>query len=78
MLKPLELVLQQHDDGSYVAIYYDANVNASGDNEQDAVANFKDVLISLYEGLRRQPKKKLGRGPARQLSVLTKVLRRKR
>jgi predicted RNase H-like HicB family nuclease len=60
-----------------VASLVDANVNASGDTIQDAVAHLKDLMVALFERLSEEPKSKPGKGPARQLVALRSLMRRK-
>jgi len=69
------MVVVQPDDDSFVATFFDANINASGNTQVDAVANLKDTMIATFEALEREPK--LGKGPAIQLAVLREVMRRK-
>ena len=68
-------VVVQPDDESFVASFFDANINASGNTQVDAVANLKDMMISLFDILEKE--KKLGKGPAHQLAVLRGIMRRK-
>lgn len=65
----------QPDGESFVASLFEANVNASGDTQQDAIANLKDMILATFETLKNEPK--LGKGPARQLAVLRALIRRK-
>jgi hypothetical protein len=76
LVTPISIVLRPDEGGGFIASYFDANVNASGDNEQDAVANFKDILVSLYEILTKE-EHRLGRGLGGQLAVLRTIIRRK-
>ena len=65
----------QPDDDSFVATYFDANVNASGNTQVDAVANLKDMLIAVFVSLEKE--QKLAKGPCAQLAVLRGVIRKK-
>lgn len=76
LLKDIPVVIQRSDD-EYVASFFDANINASGGTETDAVANFKDVLLAVFERLEKEPTERLGPGPARQLAVLREFVRRR-
>ena len=69
------MVVVQPDDDSFVATFFDANINASGNTQVDAVANLKDMMIALFETLGKE--KKLGKGPAAQLAILRGLMRRK-
>ena len=73
--KPVPIVVQQIDD-QYVASFFDANINASGETQQDAVANLKDIMVILFQRLSKE--KKLGKGPSLQRSILARVTRRRR
>lgn len=68
-------VLVRPDGDSFVASFVDANVSASGDTPEDAVANLKDLIVLLLVRLSQEPPNKLGKGPARQLAVLKEFLR---
>jgi hypothetical protein len=69
------MVVVQPDDDSFVATFFDANINASGNTQVDAVANLKDMIVSLFIMLEKE--EMLGKGPANQLAVLRGLLRRK-
>jgi hypothetical protein len=75
--RPVSAVVQPSGEG-FVASLFDANINASGETAQHAVANLKDLILALFIRLAKEPKEKLGQGPARQLAVLEGLLRRKR
>jgi hypothetical protein len=75
-IKEIQVVVQPDSD-SFIASFFDANINASAETQQDAVSNLKDLMIALYERLGREPNEKLGKGPARQLAILRSVMRRK-
>ena len=65
------------EDDSYVASFVDGNVNASGETVNDAVDNLKDVMTALLESLGSLSKRRLGKGPARQLAALRAFIRKK-
>ncbi len=75
LTRPIK-VLVLPDDGSWVATLIDANINASGETVQEAVANLKETMIDLYVVLEKR-KAELGKQPARQLAFLQTVMRRK-
>lgn len=70
-------VLLLPDDGSWIATLVDANINASGETIAEAVANLKDMMIDLFELLRKESKSKLGKQPTCQLAFLNSVMRKK-
>ena len=52
------------EEGSYVASFVDANVNASGETVNDAVGNLKDMMVALLESLGSLPKAQFGKRPS--------------
>jgi hypothetical protein len=73
--RPIPIVIRPVDDG-YVATFFDANINMSGDTEQEAFENVKLLLIDIYEELDAGAKA-LGPELERQLAVLRTYIRRK-
>ncbi len=69
LTKEIDVVVQPQDDG-YLASFFDANINAFGETQQDAVANLKDVMLILFEELASTPPEQLGPEPSRQLAIL--------
>jgi hypothetical protein len=76
LLKELNIVVEKVDEDEYVASFYDANLNASGCNPGQAVEHLKGLMISRFEIL-KSTKKKLGRGPMKQLAVLRSFVKRR-
>jgi hypothetical protein len=76
LTKPIQAVVEAHD-GDYIASFYDANVNASGCNEQEAIENLKDLLVSRFEYLDRCADRKMAPVLARQRAVLREFIRRR-
>lgn len=60
----------------FTASFNEASVSASGDTEADAIANFKEMLLSLYEIFASTPREKLGPLPARQWNILSHLIQR--
>ena len=77
LCKEIMVVVQPDGNDSFVATFFDGNINASGNTQVDAVANLKDMMILLYERLSKEKKSKLGKVPTRQLAVLREVLMRR-
>jgi predicted RNase H-like HicB family nuclease len=71
--RPL-LVTVQPSGEEYVAGFFDANVYASGDTEEEAVTNLKSVLLDVFDSLSSEPADSLGPEPARQLAVLREFI----
>lgn len=76
VIKEIPVVIQPSDD-EFLATFFDANVNASGCTETDAVSNLKDVLVGLFEYLDAQPPSRLGKAPTRQIAVLRQFVRKR-
>lgn len=72
---PFSVVIQPSGD-DFVATFFDANINASGETQEEAFAALKDVLLTTYQLLRRMPEAQLGPGPRRQKAALSAVIRR--
>ena len=64
------------DGEDFTATFVEANVSASGETEADAIANFKDSLLSSYELLESLPPNQLGPLPTRQWDILQDVVKR--
>ena len=77
LVRDLPIVVQPTDHG-FTATFFDANVSMSGDTQEEAVENLKDILIDLLEDLGSEPTRKLGPEPARQLQILKAVIRKTR
>lgn len=69
------LAVVQPEDGVFVASFVDANLNASGDTQQEAVEMLKDVITQTYRILAKN-EAALGSEPARQLTVLREFIAR--
>ena len=75
VLAPMEAVIRPGDDGGFLATFFDANVNASGETEAEAFENLKDMLVATLEELSALGSEQLGPEPARQLAVLRRFIR---
>lgn len=75
LLRPVAAVITTSGE-EFEAGLYDASIFASGDTEEDALANLKDTLIDTYERLNELSDDKLGPGPLRQKHVLDKLIRK--
>ena len=74
VIRPIIAIVRRHGD-EYVATFYDANVNASGETETEAVFNLKDMIVATCELLSAHDPAKLGPGSAQQKAVLEEFLR---
>lgn len=72
---PIHAVVQPAGEG-YTATFFDANIAASGDTQQDAIDNLKEMVLLTLEDLEEEPEERLGIEAARQLAVLRKLIKR--
>ncbi len=68
------LAVVREEDGAFIASFVDANINASGETQLDAVEMLKDVIASSFQ-LFVGKESVLGEEPKRQLAVLRHFLR---
>lgn len=73
LVRPIETLIEPTQD-FFVASFSDANVSASGDNQQEAFDNLKGLILDVYDSLRAEPPDRLGPEPKRQLAVLESYL----
>jgi len=64
------------DGEEFTATFTEANVSATGETEADAIANFKDSLLSCYQLLEKKTPDQLGPLPTRQWTVIKGVVKR--
>lgn len=81
--EPFELtrdicVVVQSVEHGFTATFFDANINSSGDTQEEAVTHLKSLIVENFEDLASDPPERLGPEPTRQLKVLSTFLRRKR
>jgi hypothetical protein len=69
--KPIPVVVRPHD-GAFLASFLDANVNASGETEQEAFAAVKALMLDMLDHLARQAR--LGPKLATRLSALREFI----
>ena len=68
--------LIQPTDGGFVATFFDANISASGDTQQEALENLKALLVDILDDLLAEPTDKLGPEPLRQREVLKTLIKK--
>lgn len=73
LLKPIDVVVQPDDD-FFVATFFDANINASGESQLEAFEMLKSMIASTFRLLCEQ-EAVLGDEPKRQLAVLRQFIR---
>jgi hypothetical protein len=69
--KPIPVLVRSHE-GEFIASFMDANVNASGETEQEAFEAVKVLMLDMLDQLVRQPK--LGPKLATRLAVLREFI----
>lgn len=75
LLRPIK-VLVERGDAAVVASFFDANLSASGDNQQEAFDNLKSLILDTHDSLSAESPERLGPEPKRQLAVLDSFLRK--
>jgi len=76
IIKPFHVVVRVQD-GECIASFFDARISASGDTQEEAVFNLKDMVVSVFDILCGRSEDDLGPGPAHQKKVLQDFIRRK-
>lgn len=61
-------------EGGFTAGFFDANIHASGDTEEEALCNLKSLILDVFESLQTESAANLGPEPARQLAVLREFI----
>ena len=74
VVRPFHVVVEP-SAGEFIATYYDANINATGDTTVEAVVNLKDIMLLTFETFEGQ--QNLGAALARQIAALDSIIRRK-
>jgi predicted RNase H-like HicB family nuclease len=74
VLRPIPVLIRP-DGEEFVASFVEANVNASGETQQEAFENVKSLILDAFDSLRSHPPEKLGPEPARRLAVLRDFIR---
>ena len=75
LLRPIPISIATSDD-AYTAGFYDANIHAAGDTEEEAFRNLKSLTLDVFDSLMAEPLEQLGPEPKRQRTVLQSFIRR--
>lgn len=75
ILRPFTAVVMEAE-GEFEAAIFDLGIFASGDTEEEAIANLKETLLDTLDRLSELPDTRLGKGPLRQKSLLNKWIHR--
>src|SRR5829696_4239264 len=74
VLRPIPVLIRPEGD-EFAASFVEANVNASGETQQEAFESLKLLILDVFDSLRSHPAEKLGPESARRLAVLRSSLR---
>lgn len=74
--KPLNIHIRFCED-EFIASFHDANLSTSGDTQEEAYDNLKEVIITIYNTLNRHEDSELGPGPLRQKKILNSFIKGK-
>lgn len=74
VLRPLAVVIEP-SGSEFAASFFDANISTSGDTEQEAFENLKNLVLDIFDSLSREEPGRLGPEPSRQLAVLRSFIR---
>ena len=75
LLRQIVVVIHANETG-HTAGFFDANIHASGDAEEEALRNLKSLILDTFDALSAEPPDRLGPEPKRQLAVLNEFARR--
>jgi hypothetical protein len=75
IMRPFTAVVMEAE-GGFEASNFDLGIYASGDTEEEAIANWKETLIDTVDRLNELPDTRLGKGPLRQKNLLDKLVRK--
>jgi len=73
VIQPIPAIVQEEDE-VFIASFVEGNINASGENQLDAVEMLKDMIASSFRLLVRK-ESVLGEEPRRQLGILRRFVR---
>ena len=76
IIKPFHVVVRVQD-GEYIASFFDARISATGDTQEEAVYNLKDIIIGAFELLSERSQANLGAAMVHQKAVLQEFIRPK-
>jgi predicted RNase H-like HicB family nuclease len=74
ILRPVPIVVEPSGE-EFSASFFDANISTSGETEQEAFDNIKNLILDIYDSLTREASDRLGPEPQRQLAVLRSFVR---
>jgi predicted RNase H-like HicB family nuclease len=75
-IRPLSAVIYPCEEG-FIAGFFDANIHAAGDTEEEALRNLRSLILDVFDSLSAEPSATLGPEPKRQLAVLREFVARR-
>ncbi len=75
-IKPIPVVVQP-EDGEFLASFFEANIHAMGETDQEAFDNLRSSILDTYEELSEIPTSKLAPPALHQWNVLRCYMRRR-
>ena len=73
VIKPFNVIVRFQDD-QYISSFFDANISTSGDTQEEAVLNLKDLIVTMYDMLNDMDDGQLGIEPMRQKILLNEYI----
>jgi hypothetical protein len=73
-LKRPIIAIVQPDWDQFIATFFDASITATGDTQNEAVDNLKEVLLNAFRRFRELGEDRLGPGPRKQYAVLKSLI----
>lgn len=78
LLKPIPVVVHLEKDGEHVASFFDGNIHASGDNDQEAFENLRSMILDTFDTLAGLQIEQMARPAADQWALLQRYLKKGR
>ena len=76
IIKPFHVTIKFQEE-QYIASFFDTNLSASGDTQEESFANLKDIIVGTFEIFTTMDDDKLGPGPLHQKRLLVEFIRKK-
>ncbi len=70
VIEPLDVIVRRVDQDEFIASFADANMNASGDTAEEAIAGLKEIVAAKFKLFSRLGDARLGPEPKRQFAIL--------
>jgi predicted RNase H-like HicB family nuclease len=68
-------VVVQPEEDRFVATLFDANISSSGETQEEAVTNVKDLILMIFRGFENEDDRELGPAMIRQKHALRSLIR---